>query len=88
MVRARLSSKGQLTIPLEIRQRYGLDTGDEVEFIAEERGSYMVPLKRRNLMDLYGSIKVGGPSLGIAKEREIARKARASQLERKAKKAR
>lgn len=88
MVRARLSSKGQLTIPLEIRRRYGLDTGDEVEFIAEDRGSYMVPLKRRNLMELYGSIKTGGVSLGIAKEREIARKVRGAELERRAKRAR
>ena len=87
MVRARLSSKGQLTIPLEIRTRYGLDTGDEVEFIAEERGSYMVPLKRKNLMDLYGSIKVDRPSLGIKKEREIAAKALGAELERKARRA-
>ena len=88
MVRARLSSKGQLTIPLEIRTRYGLDTGDEVEFIAEERGSYMVPLKRKNLMDLYGSIKVDRPSLGIKKEREIAGKALAARFDRKARRAR
>jgi len=88
MVRARLSSKGQLTIPLEIRTRYGLDTGDEVEFIAEERGSYMVPLKRKNLMDPYGSIKVDRPSLGIKKEREIAGKGLAARVDRKARLAR
>ena len=86
MVRARISSKGQLTIPLEIRKRYGLDTGDEVEFISEERGPYMVPLKRRNLMDLYGVIKVDRASPGIAKEREIARRKRAAELDRKANK--
>lgn len=85
MVRARLSSKGQLTIPLVIRERYGLDTGDEVEFIAEERGSYMVPLKRKNLMDLYGSIKVDRPWPGMAKAREIAGKKRGQELARKAK---
>jgi antitoxin PrlF len=88
MVRARLSSKGQLTIPQEIRERYGLDTGDEVEFISEEKGTYMIPIKRRNLMELYGSIKVNRPSPGIAKEREIARRARAAELDRKARRAR
>ena len=46
MVRARLTSKGQLTLPVEIRRRYGLDAGDEVEFISEEKGTYLVPLKR------------------------------------------
>lgn len=88
MVRARLSSKGQLTIPLEIRKRYGLNTGDEVEFVAEERGPYMVPLKRKNLMDLYGTIKVSGQSLGIKREREIAGKALAARFARKARRAR
>jgi AbrB family looped-hinge helix DNA binding protein len=87
LVRARISSKGQLTIPQEIRERYGLDTGDEVEFIAEEKGTYMVPIKRRNLMDLYGVIKVDRPSPGIQKEREIARKKRAAELDRKARRA-
>ncbi len=58
MVRARLTSKGQLTVPVEIRRRYGLDTGDEVEFIAEDRGAYLVPLKRKKLGELYGAIPV------------------------------
>jgi len=84
MVRARITSKGQLTIPVEIRKRYGLDTGDEVEFISEDRGPYMVPIKRRNLMDLYGVIKVSRPSPGIHKEREIAGKKRGEELLRKA----
>ena len=88
MVRARLSSKGQLTIPQEIRERYGLDTGDEVEFISEEKGTFMIPIKRRNLMDLYGIIKVDRPSPGIHKEREIAAKRRAAELDRKARRAR
>ena len=84
MVRARLSSKGQLTIPQEIRERYELNEGDEVEFIAEEKGSYMIPLKRRNLMDLYGSVKVANPSLSLAEARQIAGKKRARELTRKA----
>ncbi len=84
MVRARISSKGQLTIPVEIRKRYGLDTGDEVEFIAEEKGTYLVPLKRKKLMDLYGAIKVNKPWPGMAKAREIAGKKRGEELRRKA----
>jgi antitoxin PrlF len=71
MVRARISSKGQLTIPIEIRERYGLDTGDEVEFVSEAKGTYMVPLKRKKLTDLYGILPATRPSLGIKREREI-----------------
>ena len=32
----RLTSKGQVTIPLDIRQRLGLRPGDEVEFVVED----------------------------------------------------
>jgi len=84
VVRARITSKGQLTIPIEIRKRYGLDAGDEVDFIAEERGTYMVPLKRRKLVDLYGSIKVDKPWPGMAEARRIAGKRRGEELLQKA----
>ena len=85
MVRARISSKGQLTIPIEIRERYGLGEGDEVEFIAEEKGPYMVPLKRRGLMDLYGSVKVEKTWPGMAHARNIAGTRRGQELLRKTK---
>jgi antitoxin PrlF len=71
VVRARISSKGQLTIPQEIRERYGLDTGDEVEFISEEKGAYLVPLKRKKLMDFYGILPATRPWPGIKRAREI-----------------
>jgi antitoxin PrlF len=31
-----ISSKGQITLPLEIRRRLGLKTGDRVEFVLDE----------------------------------------------------
>lgn len=33
---SRVTSKGQVTIPLDIRRRFGLLPGQEVEFVEEE----------------------------------------------------
>lgn len=34
MVRARVTSKGQITIPVEIRRQHDIDVGDVVEFVS------------------------------------------------------
>lgn len=41
-----ISSKGQITIPLEIRQRLGLKEGDRVEFIVEQGPTIIRPARR------------------------------------------
>lgn len=38
---AKVTSKGQITIPKSVRDRLGLRTGDQIEFI-EEKGSFRV----------------------------------------------
>ena len=40
-----MTSKGQLTVPLEIRKRLGLQTGDRVEFIVEEGRTVIKPAR-------------------------------------------
>ena len=42
MSTATLTSKGQVTIPMEVRQRMGLDTGDRIEFVLLEGGEYAI----------------------------------------------
>lgn len=87
MVRARLTTKGQITIPLEVRRRYGLDAGDEVEFIAEPKGAYLVPLKRASLVDLGASLRSPKGSLPLRDARAVAGRRRGAELERKARQA-
>ena len=36
----RLTDKGQVTIPKQVRESLGLRTGDEVEFVADATGGY------------------------------------------------
>jgi AbrB family looped-hinge helix DNA binding protein len=40
-----MSSKGQLTVPQEIRKRLGLETGDRVEFVMEEGRTVIRPAR-------------------------------------------
>lgn len=40
-----ISSKGQLTVPQEIRKRLGLETGDRVEFVVEEGRTVIRPAR-------------------------------------------
>ena len=39
MSKAKMTTKGQVTIPIEVRRRLGLRAGDELEF-TEENGVY------------------------------------------------
>jgi len=40
MATATLTSKGQITIPAEVREAMGVDTGDRVEFVELAPGRY------------------------------------------------
>jgi AbrB family looped-hinge helix DNA binding protein len=45
---AAVTSKGQVTIPVEVRRRLGIDAGDKVEFIIDENDC--VRLERVEIM--------------------------------------
>jgi antitoxin PrlF len=58
MPRATLTSKGQVTIPHEIRQRLGLKQGDQLVFRFDERGRLtMEPAAPKVLGDLPGLLR-------------------------------
>jgi AbrB family looped-hinge helix DNA binding protein len=49
-----VSSKGQVTIPLEIRTRLGLKEGDRVEFVVEKEKTVLRPVRaHKNPFDRY-----------------------------------
>jgi len=53
---ATLTSKGQITIPKEVREALGLDAGDRVYFRVSEGGAVMT--KTPDFIDLGGSVPV------------------------------
>ena len=56
MSSAKLTSKGQITLPLPVRKVLGLNTGDRVEFI-EENGRYIVIPAVHEAKKLKGLVK-------------------------------
>jgi antitoxin PrlF len=66
MVTATMTSKGQLTVPKEIRDRLGLEPGDKVEFV--ESGDDRIVLRKRRIVELkelFGSLPTNGVSLTL-----------------------
>lgn len=59
MALVRMSTRGRVTIPKEIRDELELKAGDRVAFIETESGLLMKPV-RGNLLDYYGSVVVEG----------------------------
>ena len=52
-----VSSKGQITVPQEIRKRLGLAPGDRVEFVVEEGRTEIRPLRSEaNPFEKYAGI--------------------------------
>ena len=73
MLRATLISKGQLTVPKDVRERLGLNSGDRVVFEFEGDSVRLKVEKRRNLEELKGSLPATREYPGKEVEREAAR---------------
>lgn len=54
MTAATISSKGQITIPAEVRHALQVDTGDRVEFVEVEPGRYEFVAATRAVTELKG----------------------------------
>jgi antitoxin PrlF len=58
MASATVTSKGQVTIPVDVRTRLGLETGDRIEFVLNEStGRYEVVPATRSVTALKGIIR-------------------------------
>jgi len=61
-----LTSKGQVTVPKEIRDRLGLTSGDKLLFTMLSDGTVVMRAKTRRLLDLAGSLtRPGQPKVTI-----------------------
>ena len=54
MSSATVTSKGQITIPVDVRQALNVDAGDRVEFVEIEAGRFEVVAATRSVRELRG----------------------------------
>lgn len=57
MPTATITSKGQITIPIEVRKKLGLRAGDQINFFEDEEGRYTFEPKTGSIMDMEGILK-------------------------------
>ncbi|GIU93011.1 MAG: hypothetical protein KatS3mg011_1917 [Acidimicrobiia bacterium] len=63
-VAAKVTSKGQITIPKEIRDALGITEGDQIVFRVEQHRAVLAKIP--NLLDLAGAVEVPAAKRGVA----------------------
>lgn len=61
---AKVTSKGQITIPKEVREALGITEGDQIVFRVDEHRAMVA--KTPNLLDLAGAVDVPAAKRGVA----------------------
>jgi AbrB family looped-hinge helix DNA binding protein len=64
-IEAKVTSKGQITLPVEVRNRLKVGPGDSVVFIEGRDGRIVVRSRSGTLADMRGMLKVPAPKAGV-----------------------
>jgi len=75
MSEARMTTKGQITLPKDIRDRLGLKQGDRVRFIVEDDGRVRLLPAKRDVSELFGILPRPERALSIDEMDEIVQTA-------------
>ena len=79
MVSAKLTSKGQITIPASVRTALGLDAGSRIEFIETGKGEFMIIAATEEVQSLKGMLKKPARPVSIEEmNKAIAKRGRAA----------
>jgi AbrB family looped-hinge helix DNA binding protein len=58
---AKITSKGQVTIPADVRRDLGVRSGDRIDFVRNASGRYELSVRSGKLADLRGVLRGAGP---------------------------
>lgn len=62
---ATMTSKGQITIPKEVRDELGLESGTKLDFVRVGPRDYRLRRKNGSVEELFGVLKYDGPPMTI-----------------------
>ena len=80
MATAAVTSKGQITIPIEVRVKLGIKPGDRVRFVENEKGEIVLKPTTGSIMDLEGIVPWRGKPVTIEEMNETIAKGWSGQL--------
>ena len=82
MWQAKVTLKGQVTIPKAVRTALAIHEGDSVLFAVEGDQAILRPLKKKPLPELYGALPATRPYPGLEAVRRKVREKRAQRFEK------
>jgi AbrB family looped-hinge helix DNA binding protein len=62
----RITSKGRITIPIEVRRILGVRAGDRLLFESDSNGVHLRPLRSQSVFEKYRGI--GNPGIGSGRK--------------------
>lgn len=74
MTTATVTSKGQITIPLAVRQRLGIDAGDRIEFVELAEGEFAIKPAVHDVSSLKGMLRKPRHPVSTERMREEIRR--------------
>ena len=57
VMEAKVTSKGQVTLPIQLRDRLGIEPGDRVVFVEQADGSFTLRVRSGTLASLRGILR-------------------------------
>ena len=79
---AKVTSKGQITLPAALRTKLKLVPGSRVDFEERPDGSFVIRRKTRDISELYGILKYEGPPVSVEEMNAAIRDAAAERFKR------
>jgi antitoxin PrlF len=74
---AKVTSKGQITVPKAVREALGVYAGDSLSFVVHDDGTVTVEAETVDLQGMRGALKAGGKKVTVEQMNDVIRTAAA-----------